>query len=180
MRYVFQKIGQHFPLVFPDSLLGEANLGTDPNNLYFPAVSTCTCLALLLDDDTLLGAHFDKGLSNFDVYIMLHRMSQLKAARNVTRMVVVGNLTFGENDPTCFMCKPDFRNGHYLTTFAEAFDFNGHVFSHDQGGAANKHYRMQAAGGGNMPIYSANVLSVHGHPVPFNPYQTLWMAQPVT
>lgn len=179
MRYVYQKLGQYFSFTFPDNKLYEANVGTDDYNIYFPAVSTCTCLIALLSDNSLLAAHFDKNLSNFDVYMMLQRMSELKAARAVTRMAVLGNLTEGENDAGCFMSKPDFRAGRYLQTFAEAFDFLGHVGSFDQGGHANKHYRAQAAGSGNMALYSSNVPSVNGYPVPFDPYKTVWMAQAV-
>jgi hypothetical protein len=79
--------------------------------------------------------------SHIDVYYILQRMSELKAARNVIHMAVVGNLTYGETTPGCFMLKPEFRAARIPATFAEAFDFHGHVFSYDQGRSADKHYR---------------------------------------
>ena len=122
MRYIYSKNHQNFDLTASDNILYEANIGVDPGYLYFPGVSSCTVLMILLNDDALLGAHFDKLLSNFDVYQMLWWMSQLKAARHVVRMVVAGNSTC-EQATRSFMSKGDFRQGRDLTTFAEAFDY---------------------------------------------------------
>ena len=179
MRYVYQVLGQRFMLTINDNLLTEASIGEDANNLYYPAISTCTGLAVLLADDTLLGAHFDKGLDSFDVYIMLQRLSEMQAGRAVLAMAVFGNLTYGEARAKCFMAKPDFGNGRMFQTFAEAFDFQGVVRHHDQGGAANRHYRVQAVGGGNWAIHSCPVPSLNGTPVRFDPYGVAWMAQPL-
>jgi hypothetical protein len=175
MRERYSTGQQRFNLAYPGNDVHEAEVGTDPNNLYFPDVSSCTALVALLDDETLLGAHFDKLLSNFDVYVMLQRMLEIRGGRAVLGMWVMGNLLYGENDARSFMSRADFRAGAMLLTFAEALDFAGAVRQFDQGSHLNLHYRVQAAGGGQAAIYSCAGPSNTGG---FSPYGHAWMAQP--
>ena len=183
MRKILNRETNTFQFTLQDSEIFEANIGADPNNLYFPGVSSCTVLVMLLSDDSLIGAHFDKGLTAFNIYFMLGGMADLKAARTVTKMVMLGNFTWA-GKPGTYTTKPEFSRQRDKATFAEAFDYTGAVLAYDQGMLANKHYRVQAVGGGNWAIYSADVTyKIDGakkSPVSFDARRTIWLAQPIS
>jgi hypothetical protein len=164
-------------------VITEADIGADPDNLYFPGVSSCTILVMLLSDDSLIGAHLDKDLTSFNIYFMLGGLSELKAARTVRKMAMLGNFTWA-GKPGTYTTKPEFSAQRDKATFSEAFDYTGPVLTYDQGMFANKHYRVQAAGAGNWAIYSADVTyKIDGakkSPVTFDPRRTIWLAQPVS
>lgn len=112
---------------------------------------------ILLNDASLIGAHLDKGLSEHDVYVILHKMDTLKAARNVTAMMVFGNLRNGQTDRACFMSSRTFNLNNLRKSFADAFNYQGVVFGFDQGPASNYHYKAYAANANQMLLYYARV-----------------------
>ena len=164
----------------PQNIVRESNIGWDDSNLYFPAVSTCIALAMVLDNDKLVGAHFDKLLSASEIELMLNRMLEKTAAHTVNHLAVIGNMTYRDAQGTGFMSAPEYQGEQQLLTFAKKLGVKGVVSSYDQGQSANKHYRAQSIGESGLLMYCGDVTYVNGNPVPFDLNKTSWMKQPLT
>jgi hypothetical protein len=169
--------------VFPKptaNIVNETNIGWDASTIYFPAVSTCTALVMAIDDNTLLGAHFDKMLSASDVGLILDHMLEKKASRSAGDLAVIGNLSYREGDAERFMSAAQYKGDQQVLTFAKKFDKKGLMYKYDQGETANKHYRVEAAARRLLRTYCADVTYVNGNPVTFDPNKVSWREQPLT
>lgn len=162
-----------------DNVVYEANIGWDKNNLYFPGVSTCIALAMVTDDDMLLGAHFDKLLSAEDVNIMLSRLLEKKTSQSsVSHLAAVGNLTYRDDAGKAFMSQPQFQGEQLLLTIAKKVGAKLTLSSYDQGQDADKTYRAQSIGGGEMAVYYADSPKKEGSSVTaFDATKMSWMKQ---
>jgi hypothetical protein len=175
MLYRYNKAHGIFTGLIPgmdQDVVGESYAASHANALFLPNISTCTGLVLLLNDASLIGAHLDKGLSEHDIYVILQKMDTVRAGRNVTAMMVFGNLRNGQTDPKCFMSSRTFSLNNMRRSFAEAFNYAGVVFGFDQGPASNYHYKVYAANAANMLLYYARVAG------DFDKFYTVWIPIP--
>jgi hypothetical protein len=163
------------------NVVNEANIGWGELSLYFPAVSSCTAVVMVLPDATLLGAHFDKLLRAEDVDVMLDRMLEKKANRGIGQLAVIGAMSYRDSARAGFMSAPKFQGMEQLRTFAKKFGAGtGNIWSYDQGLSANKHYKAQSVGPGSIQLYYADVTFVNGNPVTFDANKTFWRQQSLT
>jgi hypothetical protein len=179
----YNKMQQRWVFFVPDkNMVHESNIGWGDAELYFPAVSSCTALVMALDDNTLLGAHFDKMLSTSDVDRILDRMLEKKANRSAGDLAVIGNLTYGEDNPTRFMSAPEYKGERQVVTFAKKFGIRGFMYQYDQGQKADKHYRVKAIGERRIQAYYAAVIrNDKDNPLPLlDPNSVTWLDQPLT
>ncbi len=153
MAYRYRSSRQDFYLFGRRNEIRETEYGQDANRVYYPGVSTCTTLTLLLNDNTLLGAHFAKPDPTTAVDAIITELNNLRNNRPVTQLYLLGVLRFRDNSG--WMQEDRFRWPRLITTFNGAFGLaqgalaKGYV----QKLGSDVHYRGDAIGNGVMAWY---------------------------
>ncbi len=148
----------------PNGLI-EEYLGTAPDNLVFPGVSTCTTLSVLLVDNTLVGAHFSALCTAADITKIAAKMVEISGGQAATKIAVIGVLRYvagtNQRGGVAYTSTPEYTFPAKLTTFAGLFGLTaGDVSFYDQAGGTDKHYQVRAVGGGNLVAYYRDVGTV--------------------
>ncbi|MGA3402187.1 MAG: hypothetical protein ABSC95_23510 [Acetobacteraceae bacterium] len=148
----------------PNGLI-EEYLGTAPNNLVFPGVSTCTTLSVLLANNTLVGAHLSALCTAADIATICAKMTELANGQGATKIAIIGVLRYVGGTNTrggvAYTSTPQYTFPAKLTTFAGAFGLTAaDVNYYDQAGGTDKHYQVRAVGGGNITAYYRDVGTV--------------------
>jgi hypothetical protein len=122
---------------------GTANTG---GHLFYPSVSTCSTLTLLLANGTALGAHFAKPDTVADIDAILNEMNTVRAGQAVLQMYAVGVLPFRGSDG--WMADRRYRWPTMLSTFNTTFGraVGDPVRGYIQAEGTNRHYRGTIAG----------------------------------
>lgn len=132
----------------------ETEYGMDvAGTVYYPGVSTCTTLTLLLNDGSVIGAHFAKPDPTAAVDAIVAQMNVVRAGRPVSQLYLVGVLRCRSADG--FMGDPRYAWPTLITTFNQAFGRNGgdvaQGFIQTSGG---RHYRATSGGAAGMLWFS--------------------------
>jgi hypothetical protein len=143
----------------------EEYLGTAPDNLVFPGVSTCTTLSVLLANNTLVGAHLSALCTADDITAICARMTKLVPGQHATKIAIIGVLRYVAGTNTrggvAYTSTPEYTFPAKLTTFASKFGLiAADVNYYDQPGGTDKHYQVRAVGGGNVTAYYRDVGTV--------------------
>ena len=120
----------------PNGLI-EEYLGSAPDNLVFPNVSTCTTLSVLLANNTLVGAHLSALCTAEDVGKILAKLTEVAGGQHATKIAVIGVLRYIAGSNTrggvAYTSTPEYAYPAKLTTFATAFGLGrGDVSYFDQ------------------------------------------------
>jgi hypothetical protein len=156
----FRPVGDTLP-PGPNGLI-EEYLGTAPDNLVFPGVSTCTTLSVLLANNTLVGAHLSALCTTADIATICAKMTELAGLQRAIKIATIGVLRHVGGTNTrggvAYTSTPQYAFPEKLTTFARAFGLTADdVRYYDQAGGTDKHYQVRAVGGGNMTAYYRDV-----------------------
>lgn len=145
----------------PNGLI-EEYLGTAPDNLLFPGVSTCTTLSVLLANNTLVGAHFSALCTAADIVTICAKMTEIAGGQRATKIAIIGVLRYVGGTNTrggvAYTSTPQYTFPQKLTTFAGSFGLTAaDVNYYDQAGGTDKHYQVRAVGGNNITAYYRDV-----------------------
>lgn len=153
MAYFYLAPNQSFTLFDRADTVRETQYGVGAQELIYPNVSTCTTVTLLLNDDSLLGAHFAKRDPAATVDAILARMNTVRAGRAVQQMFVMGVLR--ERDTESWMGEPRYGWPSQLNTFNSAFGRNaGALVQGFVQNGGDQHYRVRATGNGAALAYA--------------------------
>jgi hypothetical protein len=153
---VFRPVADKVP-PGPNGLMEEF-LGTAPDNLVFPSVSTCTTLSVLLANNTLVGAHLSSRCTVAEVTTICAKMTELAGGQHATKIAIIGVLRQVGTSGEAYTATPGYTFPAKLITFARTFGLtaaNGKYY--DQPGGTDKHYQVRAVGGGNLTAYYRDV-----------------------
>lgn len=153
MAYRYRDSRQDFILFGPQKEIRETEYGQDANRVYYPGVSTCTTLTLLLNDNTLLGAHFAKPDPTRAVDAIVTELNNLRNNRPVTQLYLLGVLRL--RDSSGWMQDDRYRWPQLITTFNVAFGLTRGAMARGyvQQSGSDVHYRGDAIGNGVMAWY---------------------------
>jgi hypothetical protein len=128
-----------------DNKFSECNLGTDKDGyIYYPNVSTCTTLTLLLQSNALVGVHFDKGSTVGEVQTMVKKMDELRRGSAITNLHLVGVLEFGKSGG--WMGDKTYVFPKLFKQFALDLSYTGPVYAYAQPLNTEKHYNVRVLG----------------------------------
>lgn len=102
------------------NLVTESDIGWNHATLYFPGVSSCTAVAMWVDNITVLGAHFDKILTANDVDTMLNEMLTKINGLAIGPLFVFGALSY-PGGPQSFVNAPNFEGNQFALTVTRLF-----------------------------------------------------------
>ena len=129
-----------------DSELGEMYYGEDQyGSIYYPNVSTCTTVTVLLGDNRMLGAHFDKIASATDIGNVVARMNTDRGTRAVKELCIVGVLKYASAGG--WMTDDAYRWPKLFDTFSKALGHTGAINGYLHPLGTEKHYRVTSASG---------------------------------
>ncbi len=146
MAHKYRRSRNDFFLFGDQHTIRETEYGIgNHGNVYYPGVSSCTTITLLLNDNTVLGAHFAKIDELGDVNAIVTELNNVRAGRAVSKMFMVGAL---KARGTGFVSDQRYKWPQQLTTFNTLFGRNPGdiVLGYDQGLNADLNYRAQRAG----------------------------------
>ena len=156
----FRPVADHVPPA--KNALIEEYVGTDPDRLTFPNVSTCTTITVVLDDDTLVGTHLSALCTTDDIDKIVARMRELSAGHAARRVAVLGVLRYvggvNQRGGVAYTSQPEYAWPTKLDTIAAGFGLTRTAVQYfDQGMGAEKHYQVRAIGGGALTAFQQDV-----------------------
>lgn len=123
MGFKYRRGPQDFYAMGPANEIRETQYGyAQGAHIFYPGVSTCTTVTLLLTDGTAIGMHLAKADLTTDVDAIVNELNLVRAGRVVSTMYVVGVLRsrFGDG----WMGEARYKWPIQLSTFNTAFGRN--------------------------------------------------------
>jgi hypothetical protein len=150
MAFLYRRGPQDFFQIGPVNEIRETQYGNALGaHIYYPGVSTCTTITLLLTNGTALGMHLTKLDLATDVDAIVTQVNAVRGGTAVSSMYAVGVLRCRDVDG--WMGVARYRWPVQLSTFNTAFGRAGgdivQGFIQKEGSGAND-YRVLVGGGG--------------------------------
>jgi hypothetical protein len=99
MGFKYRRAPQDFYAIGPANEIRETQYGNAVGaHIFYPGVSTCTTITLLLADGSALGMHLAKTDLTGDVDAIVAQLNVVRAARAVSTMYAVGVLRSRSGD----------------------------------------------------------------------------------
>jgi hypothetical protein len=166
-RKVFQDPG---PIWGPENVIGEDQMGNDRDRvLYYPNVSSCTTITLLLDDGALIGGHLTTATLRESAEAVFREMVGRLLHRKVVRFYIVGAMEVGSG----WNSDPDYRWPARMLNTLSAKLRTGRAYAwawrqpQHSGSANTYHYKViRAAGPDAAWFYKGPLAFSSGSEVP--------------
>ena len=150
MAFLYRRGPQDFFQIGRVNEIRETQYGTaNGGHIWYPGVSTCTTITLLLANGSAIGMHLTKLDLAGDVDAIVTQMNVVRGVTAVSSMYAVGVLMCRSMDG--WMAESRFRWPTQLTTFNTAFGRNAGDIVHgyiQKESTGAKDYRVLIGGGG--------------------------------